>query len=129
VLRDGPESTDHPVVVRGLPRARLDVELIDVLIGELGVVDLASYEPPAQITPSPPSGSTLTWTDPTASTTQYYNVWAVRGGSCAQLVGRSTLLLYDLEHPLFGIPDGGEQFIVQPVSTSGLAAPLSLPPC
>jgi hypothetical protein len=70
-----------------------------------------------------------TRTDPTASTTQYYNVWAVRGGSCAQLVGRSTLPLYDLEHPLFGIPDGGEQFIVQPVSTSGLAALLSLPPC
>src|SRR5262249_34695235 len=68
---------------------------VDVLIGELGVVDLASYEPPAQITPSPPSGRTLTWTDPTASTTQYYNVWAVRGGSCAQLVGRSTLPLYD----------------------------------
>lgn len=58
-----------------------------------------------------------------------YNVWAVRGGSCAQLVGRSTLPLYDLDHPLFAISDGGEQFIVQPVSTSGLAAPLSLPAC
>jgi hypothetical protein len=111
---------------------------VDALIGELGVVDLASYEPPAQIiptppaasTPTPPAASTLTWSDPSASTTQYYNVWrVVPGESCVELVGRSTLPIYDLGHPLFALPEDARQFVVQPVSTSGLASQLSPPPC
>jgi endo-beta-N-acetylglucosaminidase D len=101
---------------------------VDTVIGELGVVDLASYQPPARINPKA-SASKLTWADPSASTTQYYNVWAVRGGSCAALVGRTTLRVYDLHHPLFAIPAGTARFVVQPVSTSGLASKLSPPPC
>jgi endo-beta-N-acetylglucosaminidase D len=103
---------------------------IDVLIGELGVVDLASYTPPEQITPPPPSAGTLSWRDTAAPTTQYYNVWAVPPGeSCVQFAGRSMLPIYDLDHPLFAIPGNAQRFIVQPVSTSGLASPLSPSPC
>ena len=100
---------------------------VDTLIGELGVVDLASHQPPAQIAPKASAGK-LTWHDPSAATTQYYNVWAVRG-SCVALVGRTTLRLYDLHHPLFAIPAKGRRFVVQPVSTSGLASHLSPRPC
>jgi hypothetical protein len=103
---------------------------VDALIGELGVVDLASYERPAQIIPTPPPASTLRWSDPSASTTQYYNVWSVvPDESCVELAGRSTLPIYDLGHPLFALPDGARQFVVQPVSTSGLASQLSPPAC
>jgi mannosyl-glycoprotein endo-beta-N-acetylglucosaminidase len=103
---------------------------VNTLVGELGVIDLDSNEPPAQITPPPPSMGKLTWDDPSPSTTQYYNVWSiVRGESCAALAGRTMLPLYDLGHPLFAIPDEAARFVVQPVSTSGLAAELSPRPC
>jgi hypothetical protein len=98
---------------------------VDTLIGELGVVDLDAYQPPAQIRPHASAGK-LTWHDPSASTTQYYNVWTVRR-SCLAFVGRTMLRLYDLHHPLFRA-DGG-RFVVQPVNTSGLASHLSPPPC
>jgi endo-beta-N-acetylglucosaminidase D len=104
-----------------------DSQPVDTLIGELAVVDLASYRPPAQISPKA-SPRKLTWDDPSASTTQYYNVWRLRG-SCAALVGRTTLRLYDLNHPLFAIPAKAKRFIVQPVSTAGLASHLSPRPC
>ena len=101
-------------------------EQVDALIGELGVVDLASYKRPKQITPPSPSAGTLSWRDPAAATTQYYNVWAVAPGeSCVRFAGRSMLPIYDLGHPLFAVPDDARRFIVQPVSTSGLASRLS----
>jgi hypothetical protein len=103
---------------------------VDALIGELGVVDLASYERPAQIGPRPTSGGTLRWHDPSASTTRHYNVWAVvPRKSCVELVGRSASPRYDLGQPLFAIPKDARRFVVQPVSTSGLASRLSPPPC
>jgi hypothetical protein len=103
---------------------------VDALLGELGVVDLASYEPPAEITPRPPSASTLTWHDPSASRTQYYNVWTVvPGKSCVEVAGRSMLPLYDLGHPLFAIPENARRFVVQPVNTSGVGSRLSPRPC
>lgn len=129
----------HPGPAAGIRRCRtltrigvgFDVtteQQVNALIGELGVVDLASYPPPAQITPPPPPASTLTWSDPSGSTTQSYNVSrVVPGESCVELVGRSTLAMYDLGHPLFAIPRGARQFVVQPVCTSGLASQLSLP--
>jgi endo-beta-N-acetylglucosaminidase D len=100
---------------------------VDTLIGELAVVDLASYRTPAQISPKASPGK-LTWDDPSATATQYYNVWRLRG-SCAALVGRTTLRLYDLRHPLFAVPAKAKRFVVQPVSTAGLAAHLSPRPC
>jgi hypothetical protein len=99
----------------------------DTLIGELAVVDLASYRTPAQISPKASPGK-LTWDDPSATATQYYNVWRLRG-SCAALVGRTTLRLYDLRHSLFAVPAKAKRFVVQPVSTAGLAAHLSPRPC
>jgi mannosyl-glycoprotein endo-beta-N-acetylglucosaminidase len=110
-------------------------QAVDVLIGELGVVDAAAYEPPTQIPPKlqPTEQGTpaLVWDDPpSAPATKHYNVWrVVPGGPCLALVGRSTLALYDLSQPLFAIPSGADEFVIQPVSTSGLAAPLSPAPC
>jgi endo-beta-N-acetylglucosaminidase D len=100
---------------------------IDTLIGELGVADLDAYQPPTQIRRHASAGK-LTWHDPSPSTTQYYNVWTVRR-SCLAFVGRTTLQLYDLSHPLFGTPATRGRFVVQPVNTSGLASHLSPPPC
>ena len=100
---------------------------VDTLIGELGVVDLDAYQPPKQIRRHASAGK-LTWHDPSPSTTQYYNVWTVRR-SCLAFVGRTTLQLYDLSHPLFGTPATRGRFVVQPVNTSGLASHLSPPPC
>ena len=103
---------------------------VDAVIGELGVVDLASYQRPKQITPPPPSAGTLSWRDRAAATTQHYNVWAVPPReSCVQFAGRSMLPIYDLGHPLFAVADDAQRFVVQPVSTSGLASRLSPSPC
>jgi endo-beta-N-acetylglucosaminidase D len=102
---------------------------VDTRIGELGVVDLSSYAPPAPIRPTVEPGQ-LSWSDPAAATTKYYNVWAVpAGGSCSGFVGRSLLPRYDLVRPLFAIPGPSPQFTIQPVNTAGLAARISPSPC
>jgi hypothetical protein len=106
---------------------------VDALIGEIGVVDLANYASPVQLSPKleQVEGSpALTWEDPSPAETRYYNVWSlVPGKSCVAFVGRSTLPAYDLARPLFDLPVGADEFIVQPVSRSGLTAPLAPAPC
>jgi endo-beta-N-acetylglucosaminidase D len=124
-----PPSVEPGTLTRiGLGFDVSDGQQVDALIGELGVVDLATYEPPAQIVPElrPVQGSAaLVWDDPSPAETQYYNVWsAVPGKSCVAFVGRTTRPVYDLARPLFEVADGADEFVVQPVSTSGLAAPL-----
>ena len=98
-------------------------------IGEIAVVDLNTYRPPAAIAPTVEAGQ-LTWNDPAAATAKHYNVWAVpSGASCSSFVGRSLLQRYDLVRPLFAIPGPSTRFTVQPVSQAGLAAPVSPSPC
>jgi hypothetical protein len=99
---------------------------VDARIGELAIVDRGA-NPPAQISPDVSPGQ-LTWTD--AGSTQYYNVWAqAQGASCASFLGRTTLRRYDITQSLFPLAGPVARFAIQPVSTSGLAAPLSPPPC
>jgi hypothetical protein len=45
------------------------------------------------------------------------------------VAGRCHLPRYDLVHPLFGSPSDADGFVIQPVTTSGLAAELPEPPC
>lgn len=112
----------------GIGFGTLSPARVNVRLGEMAVVDSASYQPPAQIVPDA-GPAQLTWADPAPTATQFYNVWAVApGASCANFVGRALLPRYDLVKPLFAIPPGS-RFLIQPVSTSGLAAPLSTPPC
>lgn len=102
---------------------------VSTRIGEIGVVDLNTYRPPAAITPAV-EASQLTWNDPAAATTKHYNVWAIpSGATCSSFIGRSLLQRYDLVRPLFAIPGPSTRFTVQPVSTAGLAAPVSPSPC
>lgn len=97
-------------------------------IGELGIVSKGA-NPPTQISPAFNQGE-LTWTDPTPTSTRYYNVWAQpRGASCSAFLGRTTLRRYLVTQSLFPVPREVGSFRVQPVSTSGLAAPLSPPAC
>ena len=48
---------------------------------------------------------------------------------CLDFAGRSQLPRYDLVHPLFGPPSDADGFVIQPVTTSGLAAELPEPSC
>lgn len=105
-------------------------ERVEARIGELAVVNLASYEPPKLIKPTTEVSlskvSQLTWEAPSAPI-QYYNVWAVT--ECARFVGRAVMPRYDLGQPLFAFPAETKEFLVQPVAESGLAAQLSVPTC
>jgi hypothetical protein len=105
-------------------------ERVMARIGELAVVNLASYEPPKLIKPTteanPGKASQLTWEAP-STPIQYYNIWAVT--ECARFVGRAVMPRYDLGQPLFAFPAETKEFLVQPVAESGLAAQLSLPTC
>jgi endo-beta-N-acetylglucosaminidase D len=106
--------------VPGAIRARL---------GELAVADLGKMPPPQLIAPVV-SGNQLTWTDSEPESTQYYNVWAVASGAtCSSFVGRAQLRRYDLGQPLFKPPPSVQRFVIQQVTTSGMAAELQQPAC
>ncbi len=96
-------------------------------IGELAVVERGSTSP-SLISPGLSAGQ-LTWADSSAAT-QYYNVWAqAPGASCVGFLGRTTLRRYELSASLFPAPPQVARYMIQPVTTGGLRAPLALPPC
>ncbi|HEX7280000.1 MAG TPA: hypothetical protein VF255_10300, partial [Solirubrobacterales bacterium] len=113
----------------GISFSTISPAQVNTRVGEIGVVDLNTYRPPAAINPTVGAGQ-LTWSDPAASTTKHYNVWASpSGASCSRFVGRTLLQRYDLVRPLFPVPGPSPRFTVQPVSDAGLAAPVSPSPC
>ncbi len=96
-------------------------------VGEIAVFERGST-PPALISPSLSAGQ-LIWTAP-AQATQYYNVWAHGPqATCLSFLGRTTLPRYELAASLFPAPAQVGRYLVQAVSTAGLWAPLTAPPC
>jgi mannosyl-glycoprotein endo-beta-N-acetylglucosaminidase len=88
---------------------------VDVLIGELRVIDASPVQPPGILTPTR-VGDLLSWSPPSGPwTIWYYNLFAVTG-SVASLVGRTVVPGYDLSAPLF--PATGT-YRIQPVTTTG----------
>jgi hypothetical protein len=93
---------------------------VNTVLGQLRLYDASKDVKPQPIRVSS-AASTISWTDPDRPSIAYWNVYA-RQGSCLTFMGPAFTTSYDTSLPMYGPPRPADDYVIQPVSTSGSAA-------
>ncbi|MFG2911426.1 hypothetical protein ACGF0D_00820 [Kitasatospora sp. NPDC048298] len=94
--------------------------LVNTVLGQLRLYDASKDVKPDPIEVSS-TASTISWTGPASPSIAYWNVYARQGG-CLNFLDPAFTTTYDTSLPMYSPPQPADDYVIQPVSTSGTAA-------